>query len=67
MNCYNHYSGITTNTGEGYNYLLKMLTNNKELSADNVSLILYYVTVYHYNEIIRGFCGKVIIKDFSNF
>jgi hypothetical protein len=58
MGCYNHYSGITTNTGEGYNFLLKMLVDHKELGADDVALILYHLTVYHYNEIIRGFCGK---------
>ncbi len=58
IGCYNHYSGITTNIGEGYNFLLKMVTEHKELGADEVAVFLYHLTIFHYNEIVRGFCGK---------
>ncbi len=58
MGCYNHYSGITSNIGEGYNSLIKMMTDRKELGADDISVILYHLSIYHYNEILRGLCGK---------
>ena len=59
LGCYNPYSGITTNFGEGYNHLIKLMTEKKELPSDVVALTLYYLTAYHWNEIVRGFCGKV--------
>ena len=36
------------------------MTEQKELSCDIVALSLYYLTAYHWNEIVRGFCGKGI-------
>ena len=39
---------------------MKLMTEQKELPSDVVALSLYYLTAYHWNEVVRGFCGKGI-------
>ena len=57
LGVYNGYSGVTTNQSEGFNTLLKNLTERKESSIDSLVLALYYLQCYYSNEIQRGLAG----------
>lgn len=57
LGTYNGYSGVTTNQSEGFNILLKNLTERKESCIDSLVLSLYYLQCYYNNEIQRGWLG----------
>ena len=57
LGIYNGYSGVTTNQSEGFNTLLKNLTERKESCIDSLVLSLYYLQCYYNNEIQRGLAG----------
>ena len=57
LGVYNGYSGVTTNQSEGFNTLIKHLTERKESSIDGLVLALYFLQCYFSNEIQRGLAG----------
>ena len=57
LGVYNGYSGVTTNQSEGFNTLLKSLTQRKESTIDSLMLALYFLQCYFSNEIQRGLAG----------
>ena len=57
MGLYKGYSGVTTNQSEGFNTLLKNLTERKEYTIDSLALALYFLQCYYINEIQRGLAG----------
>ena len=68
LNLFNPYSGITNNSSEGMNTVIKHLMKWKEVSLDTAVLCLSYLQNYYWNEILRGFCdlGNFSIRsDFS--
>jgi hypothetical protein len=58
LNFYCPYSGLTTNTSEGFNNLFKSLNGNKELPLDVSIYGFNKLSVYYDNEIKRGFCNR---------
>ena len=54
---FNPYSGITKNTAESMNAVMKRLLEWKEVPADTIVLSLHYLQQYYWSEILRGFCG----------
>lgn len=57
LNIYNPYSGITNNSAESMNAVIKRLLNWKEAPADTLILCLQKLQLYYWNEILRGFCN----------
>ena len=57
LGVYNGYSGVTTNQSEGFNTLLKSLTQRKESTIDSLMLALYFLQCYFSNKIQRGLAG----------
>ena len=57
LGVFNGYSGVTTNQSEGFNTLLKTLTERKEYTIDSLVLALYFLQCYYWNEIQRGLAG----------
>jgi hypothetical protein len=57
LGLYKGYSGVTTNQSEGFNTLLKNLTERKEYTIDSLALALYFLQCYYINEIQRGLAG----------
>ena len=64
-NLFNPYSGITNNTSEGMNTVIKCLMKWKEAPLDTVVLCLNYLQNYYWNEILRAFCdmGNYAFKE----
>lgn len=67
LGIYNGYSGVTTNQSEGFNTLLKNLTERKESCIDSLVLSLYYLQCYYNNEIQRGLAGLGKYQLLSTF
>ena len=63
-NLFNPYSGITNNTSEGMNTVIKRFMKWKEAPLDTVVLCLSYLQNYYWNELLRGFCdmGNYVLK-----
>ena len=59
---------MTSNQSESFNAVLKDFEKWKEAPVDSAVLSFYYLQVYYYNEIQRGFCGigtYTLLADFS--
>jgi len=56
---YSAFSGVTLNQSESFNAVLKDFEKWKEVPIDSAALSFYYLQVYYYNEIQRGFCEIV--------
>lgn len=65
LNIYNPYSGITNNSAESMNAVIKRLIKWKEAPADTLVLCLQKLQLYYWREILRGFCnlGQYQLKE----
>ena len=54
---FNPYSGITNNSSEGFNTVIKRFNDWKEMPIDSMLLGLYSLQNYYYLELQRGFCN----------
>lgn len=54
---YNPLSGITNNQSEGFNSVLKRMTEWKEMPIDNAVLSLYHLQAFYWNEWQCGLAG----------
>ncbi|CAG2203434.1 unnamed protein product [Mytilus edulis] len=63
-NIYNPYSGVTNNSSEGFNTVLKRLTEWKEVQIDAAALSFYHLQKYYLTEIVRGRCdvGNYVLR-----
>jgi hypothetical protein len=52
---FDEYSGITTNSIEGLNYLYKTLQTSKDVPLDQLVISFYKLSIYYDNEIKSGF------------
>jgi len=60
---------VISNRSESFNAVLKDFEKWKEVPVDSAVLSFYYLQVYYYNEIQRGFCGigtYTLLPDFSS-
>lgn len=57
LQLYTPHSGITNNTAESMNTVLKRLMNWKEVPLDTAVLSFYFLQNYYLNEIMRGLCN----------
>ena len=68
LGIYSTFSGVTSNQSESFNAVLKDFEKWKEALVDSAVLSFYYLQVYYYNEIQRGFCGigtHTLLPEFS--
>ena len=49
-------SGITTNTSESFNALMKRLLSHGEVRLDEIVIASYFLQNYYYREVLRGRC-----------
>ena len=49
--------GITTNSSESFNALLKRALKHEEVRLDELVLTAYFIQTFSLNEILRGRCG----------
>jgi len=62
---YDPFSGITNNTSESENAVIKRLVQWKEVTVDTAVLALHMDQQYLYNESLRGRCGlgQFVLRD----
>jgi hypothetical protein len=58
LNCYNSASGITQNSSEGFNIVLKRLLEWKEAELDMMLLTLYHMQRFYVNNIRLEKAGR---------
>ena len=67
LSLYTPHSGITNNSSEGMNTVIKRLMGWKEVPVDTAVLCFYHLQNFYLNEILRGLCNTGNFKIRTEF